>query len=233
MNRVVEQQQWLQETNPLVLLALLDHSKWVYPTTPVARLRQLRLWGCACCRLAWKDLSSESQDLLLAVEKRLQCPQMKSTRDVFINDVLFAFAQHLNIGPSTDLAPETCLARAVIFTCRTDVFEAHKYLRQAYLWQPDLTVRHAALLREVIGNPFEEPHLGLANTWKTWHNGLLPILTQTILQQRDFSLLPILADALEEFGCQDAGILEHCRAGTTHALGCWALDLLLEAFHVS
>jgi hypothetical protein len=39
---------------------------------------------------------------------------------------------------------------------------------------------------------------------------------------------PILADAMEEAGCTDAAILDHCRGPGPHARGCWLLDLILE-----
>jgi hypothetical protein len=38
--------------------------------------------------------------------------------------------------------------------------------------------------------------------------------------------LPILADALEDAGCTQAEILQHCRSGSTHVRGCWVLSLL-------
>ena len=39
--------------------------------------------------------------------------------------------------------------------------------------------------------------------------------------------MPVLADALEEAGCQDAIILNHCREPGGHVRGCWVVDLLL------
>jgi hypothetical protein len=39
--------------------------------------------------------------------------------------------------------------------------------------------------------------------------------------------LPILADALEDAGCADPELLDHCRAGGKHVRGCWVLDLML------
>jgi hypothetical protein len=39
--------------------------------------------------------------------------------------------------------------------------------------------------------------------------------------------LPILADALEEAGCDNADILGHLRGPGPHWRGCWPLDLLL------
>ena len=52
-------------------------------------------------------------------------------------------------------------------------------------------------------------------------------LAQSIYDDRAFDRLPILADALEEAGCTDAAILDHCRGPGPHVRGCWAVDLLL------
>ena len=48
-----------------------------------------------------------------------------------------------------------------------------------------------------------------------------------IYQERAFERLPILADALEEAGCDDPDILSHLRGPGPHVRGCWALDLVL------
>jgi hypothetical protein len=37
----------------------------------------------------------------------------------------------------------------------------------------------------------------------------------------------ILADALEDSGCTNQEILNHCRRPGEHARGCWCLDLIL------
>jgi hypothetical protein len=44
---------------------------------------------------------------------------------------------------------------------------------------------------------------------------------------RDFTDMPVLADALEEAGCTNPDVLSHCRGSETHVRGCWMLDLLL------
>jgi hypothetical protein len=40
--------------------------------------------------------------------------------------------------------------------------------------------------------------------------------------------MPEAADALEEAGCTDASILDHCRQPGEHVRGCWVLDLILS-----
>ena len=37
----------------------------------------------------------------------------------------------------------------------------------------------------------------------------------------------VLADALEDAGCDSQELLAHCRGGGPHVRGCWAVDLVL------
>jgi hypothetical protein len=40
--------------------------------------------------------------------------------------------------------------------------------------------------------------------------------------------MPILADAMQDAGCEDAAILGHCRdPQQVHVRGCWVVDLVL------
>jgi hypothetical protein len=52
-------------------------------------------------------------------------------------------------------------------------------------------------------------------------------MAQKMYESRDFGDLAVLADALEEAGCQDQDVLSHFRSGGEHARGCWVVDLLL------
>jgi hypothetical protein len=45
-------------------------------------------------------------------------------------------------------------------------------------------------------------------------------MAQVIYDDRAFDQLPILANALEEAGCADADILDHCRGPGPHVHGC-------------
>jgi hypothetical protein len=48
--------------------------------------------------------------------------------------------------------------------------------------------------------------------WLVWNEGTARAIAQAIFHNRAFNQLPILADALEEAGCADRDILEHCRS---------------------
>jgi hypothetical protein len=55
-----------------------------------------------------------------------------------------------------------------------------------------------------------------------------PAGDEGIYEERAFERMPILGDALEEAGCTDRAVLEHCRGLGQHTLGCWLVDLCLE-----
>ncbi len=84
----------------------------------------------------------------------------------------------------------------------------------------------ADLLRDIVGNPFR-PRPAFDLFWLGWHAGLIPAMAQRIHDERRFEDLPVLADALEEAGCDNERILAHCRGPGPHVRGCWLVDLLL------
>ena len=103
----------------------------------------------------------------------------------------------------------------------------------------------AALLRDIFGNVFRQerwrwtkPRGGdpgnvvhcmdsRLRQWLRWHDGLVRKIAQTIYDERRFEDMPVLADALEEAGCKNEEMLNHCRGEGLHVRGCWVVDLLL------
>ena len=53
-------------------------------------------------------------------------------------------------------------------------------------------------------------------------------IARHIYEEREYSFLPVLADALEDAGCSDSELLGHCRAGGEHVRGCWVIDSVLS-----
>jgi hypothetical protein len=61
-----------------------------------------------------------------------------------------------------------------------------------------------------------------------WLTFSVTALARGIYDNKDFSRMPILADALQDAGCDNVEILLHCRdTNHPHVRGCWVLDLLL------
>jgi hypothetical protein len=80
----------------------------------------------------------------------------------------------------------------------------------------------ATLLRDIFGNPFRP--VTFAPEWRT--EAAVGIAAK-MYDSRDFGNMPILADALQDAGCEHADILAHCREPGTHVRGCWVVDLVL------
>ncbi|MBA4188070.1 MAG: hypothetical protein C0467_08625 [Planctomycetaceae bacterium] len=70
-----------------------------------------------------------------------------------------------------------------------------------------------------------DPHPLFAPEWRT---DTVVSLAKHIYESRDFGAMPILADALQDAGCEQADILTHCRGNGPHVRGCWVVDLVLE-----
>src|SRR5262249_7898655 len=83
----------------------------------------------------------------------------------------------------------------------------------------------ADLLHDLVGNPFRP--VALDPVWLAANDSRVKRLAQGIYDTRDFSAMPILADALEDAGCADAALLGHLRGPGPHVHGCWALDAIL------
>jgi hypothetical protein len=79
-----------------------------------------------------------------------------------------------------------------------------------------------AILRDIFGNPF------LPATFDPdWRTSTAVALAQQMYDSRDFSAMPILADELQDAGCDSTEILDHCRGAGPHVRGCWVVDLVL------
>ncbi len=82
---------------------------------------------------------------------------------------------------------------------------------------------HADLVRDIFG-PFVFRPVALDPAWRT---ATVVGLARGIYADRRFEDLAVFADALEEAGCDNTEILNHCRQSSIHVKGCWVLDLCL------
>lgn len=84
-------------------------------------------------------------------------------------------------------------------------------------------LEQAHLLRDLFGNPFRPVAFDPA-----WRTPTVGAMAQQIYDDGAFGELPILGDALEDAGCTDTTILDHCRQPAMHRCGCWVVDRILE-----
>ncbi|MBY0460575.1 MAG: hypothetical protein K2V38_24935, partial [Gemmataceae bacterium] len=62
-----------------------------------------------------------------------------------------------------------------------------------------------------------------------WLTSTVTDLTRGIVTDSAFDRLPILADALQDAGCDNEHLLHHCRHAEYHGQHCWAVSALAEA----
>ena len=78
------------------------------------------------------------------------------------------------------------------------------------------------VLKDIVGDPFRPAPFDAG-----WRTSSAVGIARQMYQLREFSAAPILADALQDAGCENADILDHCRGPGPHVRGCWVVDLIL------
>jgi hypothetical protein len=190
--------EWLACEDPTPMLELVSGT---------AGGRKLRLFGVACSRRAWGRL-----------------------------DDLGRAAVEVAEGHADGRAGSDAL-RAARLACRTGGVGSAWY---AAATRPAVAARNAALsaatgpapgaervaqaglLRDILGNPFRPVKLDPA-----WLTSDVVTLARGIYEDRAFDRMPILADALQDAGCDNEDVLNHCRGPGPHVRGCWVVDLVL------
>lgn len=112
-------------------------------------------------------------------------------------------------------------AAGIAFACATR--QKGTFVGKVVYGRPEERPVQAALLRDIFGHPFSPVAFDPA-----WRTDTAVVLSQQMYDSRDFGEMPILADALQEAGCDSEAMLSHCRdASAPHVRGCWVVDSVL------
>jgi hypothetical protein len=185
--------------------------------------RKFRLFSCACCRRIWHLLTEvESREL---VELSERYADGMATYD----DLLIAVEAQA-VLPSRWRFPHLAVASAAAFGAASYVGSAESYERAARYAASAVSLddvgekkAQCIMLCDIFGPlPFKEAAFD-----PSWLTSNVTALAQAIYDERTFDRLPILGDALEDAGCDNADILNHCRQPGVHVRGCWLVDLIL------
>jgi hypothetical protein len=160
--------------------------------------RKWTLLDCACCRGVWSSLSDEDKQVVEAG---------------------YGFA---------DAEPDGADAA---FSAYFATMQRMVGLQNQFLARQNSAelATNATLLREIAGNPFRPVSIHPA-----WLTPTVLSVAQAAYDNRipppgalENARLGVLADALEEAGCDNEEILNHCRQPGGHVRGCWVVDLVL------
>jgi hypothetical protein len=181
--------------------------------------RQLRLFGCACCRNVWDLLTEDC--FREAVEVAEQFADGRASRKALaVAKTVSGTALERN-GLAGVTGPRLC-ALGTAWSCTRNAQTAALYPLWVFTHESE-TRWEIELLHDIFGNPFRP--VALDPSWLTTD---VLMRAQLAYDDRAFHLLPELADALEAAGCHDAEVLGHCRGPGPHTRGCWVVDLILS-----
>jgi hypothetical protein len=267
----VNEADWLASDDPGAMLDALSHRS--HPDLPAWRTpsnRKLRLFACGCCRLVWPLLPADGRAAIGIAERhadgRASAAELQVARDLWALQRAPAVEFWRTMSPA---AHDAAAAAWWAFAHQSprDAVRAAALLRDlcGNPWRPVALTRQwvcadgEAYPRCPNGNRFSADHMVSDDCRRCLACGAVyghPWLTPTVLalaraayeeRQQDGLLDPdrlaVLADALEDAGCQSEELLRHLRGwewwnvGTSggirgplrgpHARGCWAIDLVL------
>jgi hypothetical protein len=189
--------------------------------------RKLRLLACANCRLLWKWMADQRSQQAVVVAERLS-DGLASEEER--SNAFAASFEAATLDEYEDPEDETIYLRSM-----TAAYAHNAVWDEAFVAahanspsvSPELTglsdTLPLHLLRDIFGNQFRPATLNPA-----WLTSDVRALAEGIYAGRAFDRMPILADALQDAGCDNPDILSHCRdTALTHVRGCWVVDLVL------
>ena len=201
--------------------------------------RKLRLFGVQCFRQVWHLLHDERSHEAVrvseryadgaATEEELATASWRAEAAVFAldtkaDDSRYRLEQRLiRSGWLTD-DEATRNAPISLVDARLGAQTAELVVEGGvpFLDRADRSILSLQILRDIFGNPFRPV---LFNP--DWLTSTVIALSRGIYEDRAFDRLPILADALEDAGCENEDVIVHCGSDGPHVRGCWVVDLVL------
>jgi hypothetical protein len=207
---------WARESHPRELLEFVEDQ---------IRGRKWRLFMCACARRCLDLMPGEFSRRAVAIG------EAHADREASDDAMLaVASAAHTELNqhrrhPEAHTAGHVAVAVASLGG--SHLFEVTLHLTECAATLGANEVAEDAIqadfIRDIFGNPFRPVTFN-----PVWRTDTALSLARTMYEAREFSAMPILADALQDAGCDNAGILDHCRdAAQVHVRGCWVVDLVL------
>jgi hypothetical protein len=224
------EQEWLACTDPKAMLAVLQGN---------VSQRKLRLFGLACCRRMWHLLPNGRWGLLVEVGERFVDGAASRTElntawwrvpTAFVYEGPDYLAVVSDKIGCVDYTPQKAqeVAYAAAKEVARDADEAVDAEAPRCPRRDAECAAQAHLLRDIF-NPFRP-----VTAPPALRTPEAVALAQAAYDQRelpagvlDVARLAVLADALEDAGCDQADLLAHLRGAGPHVRGCWAVDLLL------
>jgi hypothetical protein len=199
----------------------------------------LALFALACCRNIWPALTEKSSKKAIKLAERALELNQIAADSTMMEEAIDKAMETVDVegGVTREKAAAAAAAAAsgavLMAAGQTEGWRSPYDMAIAVAASAECATNdhskqrtiQAELIRDIFGNPFRPV------TFDTnWRTSTAVALAQQMYDTRDFSTMPILADALQEVGCDNADILDHCRGTGPHVRGCWVVDQVLGKF---
>jgi hypothetical protein len=251
-------EQWFAATNPDPLVravhdgwfdALGNHG----PRFRFDAAARVRLFACAAARMVWDVLPTEARSAVLMSERVAEFPTQTAGLQAAALGVNYGPVtfQHLAVnaaawasagvnevgrfrpgqyGPVLFDPMEAARSAAKAIATRATGPAPPGHTRKTGAWHAAWTQVYdevRATQAQMVRDIFPPPEYAAAFD-AGWRTSTVVALCRQMDESGDFSIVPILADALEDAGCDDVTLLQCCRVpGGVHVRGNWVVDLVL------
>jgi hypothetical protein len=206
--------EWLTCEEPGPMLGLLRGR---------ASARKLRQFDAGCARTIWDPLVDERSRRAVTAAEGLADGAAGGAEVEAAAAEAWDARDELLMRRGHGFRPGSPLYGAVAAACAASPYRTFDRFTDDDPLLKDSPLAQAALLADIFGNPFRPAAFDPA-----WRTSTATALARQMYESRDFSAMPILADALQDAGCDSDDILNHCRdPHATHVRGCWVVDLVL------
>ena len=211
--------EWLACADPIKMLAhfqedwkTLDDLKRGFPTD-----RKLERFTIECCRKLWPLLPDERYRRVVDIADGFIEGRASRERLIRAREGI-----HGRVNPKIDIPAYYAIDYLAVLADRNPRSQIAQYVASKVTKARGTSRELCDLMCEIFGNPFRPVAFDPA-----WRTSTALAIAEGIYDDRAFDRLPILADALQDAGCENGDILNHLRSLGPHVKGCWALDLVL------
>jgi hypothetical protein len=190
--------------------------------------RKLCLFACACYRhIATLRNDSGILDALIVAEQRVDSGSGLTKLITVLQTAGLPPMDLTNYWEDRPFPGMAALPRMEVVHAQQVAWHAARALQSAGGQSDWSSVRKAqvSLLCDLIGHLSRSS--AIDRSWVAWNDGTVQKMARAIYEDGHFHDLPILADALEDAGCDDQHLLDHCRGQAVHVRGCWVIDAIL------
>jgi hypothetical protein len=241
---MMPRKRWVRGDDPAEMLRFLHTTLTAHGTKP-RRARKPMLYVAALCRQHWHEMPWAYRVLVDLVERKAEGESFAQLQPIRQYAHWLCHVSRARVQPAIGYPVPDYSRVEADFThlgyTKPPVADDHLLAigpervhdlshlllaldcERAVSYHPRKEPHSVPLLHDVGGDPYRPVKFD-----PRWRTDTAVAVARQMYESREFFAMPILADALQDAGCENADVLNHCRdPKQPHARGCWVVDLVL------